>query len=127
MPKKILIVDDDPDFTAMNQAVLETAGYAVMVAHNSKDGINLIKSQKPDLLLLDVMMGTDVEGFDAVDKIRDNPIIKDIPIIMITAFSEHHEVPWSEKPEKEWVNVEQYLTKPVSPEILIAEVKRLVG
>jgi CheY-like chemotaxis protein len=73
------------------------------------------------------MMGTDVEGFDAVDKIRDNPIIKDTPIIMITAFSEHHEVPWTEKPEKEWVNVEQFLTKPVSPEILIAEVKRLVG
>jgi CheY-like chemotaxis protein len=127
MPKKILIVDDDPDFTGMNKAVLENAGYAVMVAHNSKDGINLIKSQKPDLLLLDVMMGTDVEGFDAVDKIRDNPIIKDTPIIMITAFSEHHEVPWTEKPEKEWVNVEQFLTKPVSPEILIAEVKRLVG
>ncbi|MCE1247937.1 MAG: response regulator [Firmicutes bacterium] len=127
MPKKILIVDDDPDFTAMNQAVLENAGYSVMVAHNSRDGIGLIKTQKPDLLLLDVMMGTDVEGFDAVDKIRDNPIIKDIPIIMITAFSEHHEVPWAEKPEKEWVNVEQFLTKPVSPEVLISEVKRLVG
>ena len=127
MIKKILIVDDDPDFVEMNKVILESNDYAVMTAHNSKDGIDLIKSQKPDLLLLDVMMGTDVEGFDAVEAIRKLPNGKTLPIIMITSFAEKHEAPWTDKPDKEWVDVQNYLNKPVEPDKLLEEVRKHIG
>ena len=127
MIKKILIVDDDPDFVEMNKAILESNNYAVLTAHNSKDGIKLIESQKPDLLLLDVMMGSDVEGFDAVEKIRDLPAGKELPIVMITSFADKHEAPWKDKPDKSWVNVQNYLNKPVEPEMLLTEVKKYIG
>lgn len=127
MVKKILIVDDDPDFVEMNKAILESNDYAVLTAHNPKEGIKLIKEQKPDMLLLDVMMGSDVAGFDAVEEIRKLPGGKELPILMITSFEEHHKTPWEGKPDRDWVDVDNYLNKPVEPEKLLEEVKRLLG
>lgn len=126
MSGKILIVDDDPDFVEMNRAVLENNGYKVFTAGRAKDGIGIIKSEKPDLLLLDVMMGSDVEGFDAVEEIRSLPGGAELPIIMITSFDKHHKTAWQGKPDKAWVDVDNYLSKPVKPEDLIAEVKKFL-
>ncbi len=123
MAKKILIVDDDPDFVEMNRAVLVAGGYEVISAGRAKDGIKMIKEESPDLLLLDVMMGSDVEGFDAVEEIRALPGGRELPIIMITSFDKHHKTAWADKPDKAWVDVERYLNKPVSPEDLLSEVK----
>lgn len=125
--KRILIVDDDPDFVAMNRAVLETAGYEVITAGNANRGLEKVKAETPDLVLMDVMMGSDVAGFSAVEKIRALPNGKELPIIMITSFTEHHEAPWDEKPDRSWVDVENYLHKPVDPETLLQEVARLLG
>lgn len=127
MVKKILIVDDDPDFVEMNKAVLENNNFAVLTAHNAKDGIKLIKEQKPHLLMLDVMMGSDVEGFDAVEEIRKLPEGEKLPILMITSFDKHHGAPWEGKPDRTWVDVDNYLSKPVAPDKLIGEISRLLG
>jgi CheY-like chemotaxis protein len=125
MGKLILLVDDDRDFVEMNRSVLESKGYRVITADNAKDGINLVESMKPDLLIIDVMMGSDVAGFDAVEEIRSMPGGKEIPILMVTSFRDHHKTGWVEKPDKSWVDVDNYLNKPVSPEKLIEEVEKL--
>jgi CheY-like chemotaxis protein len=127
MRKLILLVDDDRDFVEMNRTVLENKGYRVITADNAEDGIKLVESQKPDLLIIDVMMGSDVAGFDAVDHIRSMPEGKELPILIITSFREYHKTAWTDKPDRSWVDVDNYLNKPVSPEKLIEEVERLIG
>jgi two-component system, OmpR family, alkaline phosphatase synthesis response regulator PhoP len=127
MARLILLVDDDHDFVEMNRSVLENRGYSVITADNAKDAIKLVESRKPDLLIIDVMMGSDVAGFDAVEEIRNLPDGKKLPILMITSFREHHKTAWTEKPDRSWVDVDNYLNKPVSPEKLIGEVDKLLS
>jgi two-component system, OmpR family, alkaline phosphatase synthesis response regulator PhoP len=126
--KKILLVDDDPDLVEMNKAVLENNNFEVLTAHNTKEGMEVIKKSNPDLLVLDVMMDTDWEGLEALGDIRKIPGKENMPIIMLTSFSKHYETSWGkEGPDKEFVNVSTYIEKPVSPERLLEEVKRLLN
>jgi two-component system, OmpR family, alkaline phosphatase synthesis response regulator PhoP len=89
--KKILLVDDDPDLVEMNKAVLENNNFEVLTAHNTKEGMEVIKKSNPDLLVLDVMMDTDWEGLEALGDIRKIPGKENMPIIMLTSFSKHYE------------------------------------
>jgi two-component system, OmpR family, alkaline phosphatase synthesis response regulator PhoP len=126
--KKILLVDDDPDLVEMNKAVLENNNFEVLTAHNTKEGMEVIKKSSPDLLVLDVMMDTDWEGLEALSDIRKIPGKENMPIIMLTSFSKHYETAWGkEGPDKEFVNVNVYIEKPVSPERLLEEVKKLLN
>ena len=88
MDKKglILVVDDDPDIVATSRIILEGHGYEVQTASNGKEAKDLLSQCKPDLMLLDVMMASDTEGFDLAFKLKDDPEFKDLPIIMLTAF-----------------------------------------
>ena len=87
-PKKILIVDDDPDITEAMTVVLETGNYNVTTASNSDDGADAIEKSSPDLIILDVMMDSPREGFMFSRKIKDNLDTKKIPILMITSVKE---------------------------------------
>ena len=95
--------------------------------NDGKAGAKMAAEQKPDLVLLDVMMDTDVSGFDAVEAIRKLPDGKELPIIMITSFDEHHQAAWVEKPDRDWVDVNNYLRKPIAPDTLLAEVAKYIG
>ena len=88
MDKKglILVVDDDPDIVATSRIILEGNGYEVQTASNGKEAKDLLSRCKPDLMLLDVMMASDTEGFDLAYKLKEDPRFKDLPIIMLTAF-----------------------------------------
>jgi two-component system phosphate regulon response regulator PhoB/two-component system alkaline phosphatase synthesis response regulator PhoP/two-component system response regulator VicR len=82
----ILVVDDDPDIVATSRIILESNGYEVQTAHNGKEALEILGRVKPDVMLLDVMMASDTEGFDLAFKLREDPEYKDLPIIMLTAF-----------------------------------------
>ena len=82
----ILVVDDDPDIVATTRIVLESNGYEVHTAASGAAAVSLLNQITPDLLLLDVMMTTDTEGFDLAFKLKEDPQFKDLPIIMLTAF-----------------------------------------
>jgi len=82
----ILVVDDDPDIVATSRIILEGNGYEVHTASNGKEALGLLSRIKPDLMLLDVMMASDTEGFDLAFKLKEDPEFKDLPIIMLTAF-----------------------------------------
>ena len=77
--KRILIVDDDVEFVESNKDLLEANGYEVLSAHDGTSGLELAKKEKPDLMILDVMMATNTEGFEVSRKIPESPELKNMP------------------------------------------------
>ncbi len=84
----ILVVDDDQDIRDSLNVVLKGHNYIVHTASNGKEAIETLKAQKPDLMILDIMMATDTEGFDLAYDLRENSEFKNLPIIMLTSFLE---------------------------------------
>ncbi len=80
--KKVLLVDDDIDVINVAEAILKKEGYEVLSANDKVEGIKLIKSWKPDVAILDVMMSTQFEGFELAQEIINNPELKGMPVIM---------------------------------------------
>ena len=85
MAKKIMIIDDDIDLVEAMRITLESGGYEVIDAQEGNKGYEMLKSEQPDLLILDVMMGTQDEGFQLAYQIRSAAETSDIPIVMVTA------------------------------------------
>jgi|GEM_PF-51272 len=123
--KKILIIEDDKTLVDTMRMILESNYYQTLAAYDGKEGLRLAKEHKPDLILLDVMMGTDTEGFHVAYALRKDPELKDIPILMITAINQ--ESPYfnyNPEADKEALPVNKLLDKPVSPDKLLSEVGR---
>ena len=124
---KILIIDDDQDLTSALQAVLESNQYSVSVASNPDEGMEKLNAEKPDLIILDVMMTTWQDGFDMARSLKKNDEFKAIPILMLTGIEDKTGLEFkSEAGDEEWLPVEVFLDKPVDPETLLAEVKKLL-
>ena len=126
-PVRILIVDDDTDISEAMRVVLENKGYGIDIAIDSKDALEHLKSQKPDLIILDVMMRTKSEGFDFSRELKKDPAYRDIPILMLTAIKEKTGIDF--KPaagDETWLPVDDFLDKPVRPEQLIEKVASLL-
>ena len=128
-PADILIIDDDKDLVNSIEIILQTKNYQVRSAFNGKQGYDEIKKKIPDLILLDVMMATDTEGFDLAYKLKENPKYQDIPIIMITSFTQKMA---EEGPDRfqhilgEAWPVSSFLEKPVDPEVLLSTVEKVL-
>ena len=125
--QKILIVDDDPDVTHAMKVVLETGPYQVSTAGNSKEAKVLLGQEKPDLIILDVMMDTMREGFLFDRELKHDPAYKDIPVLMLTAVKEKTGLDFKEEAgDPEWLPVDEYIDKPVKPQVLLETVARLL-
>jgi len=125
---KILIIDDDPDIVETLKVVLEKNGHSVDSAANSEEGFEQIKKSPPQLLILDVMMNGMQDGFDLARKIKKDSRYKQIPILMLTAIME--KTGFDFKPavgDEEWLPVEDFLDKPVKPEVLLSKVEKLLS
>ena len=129
-PADILIIDDDRDLVNSVEIILRTKNYHVRSAFNGKDGYDKIEKKIPDLILLDVMMATDTEGFDLAYKLKDNPRYRDIPIVMITSFPQKMA---EEGPERfqhimgEAWPVSSFLEKPIDPKVLLSSVEQVLA
>ena len=126
--QKILIVDDDLDITCAMQMILEAHGYQVVTAVNSPTARSQMEQGKPDLIILDVMMDTMHEGFDFDRELKHHPEYKDIPVLMLTAVKERFGLDF--KPEAgdgDWLPVEDFLDKPVKPEVLLEKIEKLLS
>lgn len=124
---KILIVDDDPDYTKALQVILESGQYSVVTAANRMEGMDKIKNDKPDLIILDVMMATWSDGFEMSRELKNDPQYKDIPLLMLSAVKERTGLGFkSTAGDPVWLPVDGFLDKPVEPQILLAEVEKLM-
>jgi len=125
--ERILIIDDDPDITEAMKVVLENQGYTTDSAKDGSEGMERIKAAKPDLIILDVMMDTQDEGFLLSRELKKNHKYKHIPILMITSVKEKTGIDFETAAGDEtWLPVEGYLNKPVKPEVLLEKVRTLL-
>jgi CheY-like chemotaxis protein len=121
---KILVVDDDPDFVLINRMILEAEGYEVLEATNGSDALEIIRQQRPDLVLLDVMMSTTLEGVDVSREIESDPNLKDVPIIMISSIATSEYA--ADFPDDERIPIAAWISKPIQPAVLLKTVQRFV-
>jgi CheY-like chemotaxis protein len=125
---KILIVDDDPDITEVMKLVLENEGYSVESAVDSATALESVKGNKPDLIILDVMMNSTREGFIFSRELRNNDEFKNIPILMVTAVKEKTGIDFKEVAgDDTWLPVDEFLDKPIKPDVLVTKVRELLG
>jgi DNA-binding Lrp family transcriptional regulator/CheY-like chemotaxis protein len=123
-PPTILIVDDDPDFVETTRIVLEKEGFKVLSAPEGESGLRLMRLHHPELVILDVMMNSLLEGLNATWTIRADQNLQSTPVLMVSsiASSEYAE----SFPTDEYVPVDNFFCKPVAPDKLLKEVKRLL-
>ena len=123
MAKKVLIIDDDVEYVDAMTNLLDARGYTVASAHNGKDGVAAAKANRPDLVILDVMMTSTSEGFDVAREFHDDADLKEVPIIMITGVRKEMNLPFAFEPDSEWLPVKALLEKPVKPEVLLKTIE----
>jgi len=123
---KVLIVDDDDDFHVVLRAVLEPAGYRTVSAYREREGLETARRERPDAILLDIIMGSTTDGFQFCREARRDPQIKHTPILGISAIEERIDARCSPERDPELFPVDGYLRKPVAPERLLAELERLI-
>jgi len=127
MPKKVLIIDDDIDLVEAMRLILEGAGFDVIDAQDGQKGIEKIKNEDPDLVLLDVMMGTQDEGFHVAYQIRQDAHFADLPIIMLTAVGQETGFSFNKDKDEDFLPVNEFIEKPINPDTLIEVVKTNLG
>ena len=117
---KILVVDDDVAINELIKVNLELAGYSVIQAFDGTTGYAVAKQENPDLIILDVMM-PEVDGYTVAQRIRQNELLKDIPILMLTALSQ-----LNDKVKGFDIGVDDYLVKPFEMDELKVRVRALL-
>ena len=124
--KRILIVDDDPDFVTAIRKILTSADYNVDVAGSVEDGMKAIKERMPDLILLDVMMEKYDDGFNMCYDLKHDDRYRGIPVIIITAVTEVTGLKFSPETDGEYLEADDYVRKPIRAEALLDKVKSLI-
>jgi DNA-binding response OmpR family regulator len=121
---KVLVIDDDPLFVKSTRAVLEAHGYEVDSASGGDEGLVKMREDKPDLVLLDVMMGWVLDGVSVSRSMMREPALQQIPIIMVTSIrnSEYR----GTFPQDEYLHINSWLDKPCALEKLVAEVESVL-
>lgn len=116
-PKTILIVDDEPYMIRLLQHHVERAGYKMVKAVNGREALEKVGSEKPDLIIMDVMM-PELNGLEVLSQIRESPETAELPVIIMTANAQRFT-----KEEAEAAGVSAFLTKPFSPTQLMLQIQ----
>lgn len=127
MAKRILLIDDDPDFVLATQTLLEANGYAVEVASNGTEAVELIdQGRSYDLFLIDAMMSTLTEGFELTYHLRNKPKTAKTPMIMLTSIEQRLGGEFEPSKDQEDLMLDAFLRKPVEPEELLNQIRKLL-
>jgi DNA-binding response OmpR family regulator len=118
--QRILIVDDDPELSRMIGFILQKSGYEVITANNGKEGLQKADEMRPDLIVLDVMM-PDMSGIEVCQKLRDRPMTRNVPLIMLSALADI-----DAKLSGFQVGADDYIPKPVNAKELLARIQALL-
>ena len=128
-PPLVLVVDDDQDFLEMTRAVLETGGYRVACALNPKAASEILTSDRPHLVITDLMMQSKGAGFLLSQKIKETPPCRDVPVIIMTAAGSRVGYDFAPRNAGDLaaMHADAFIEKPGSPEDLLAKVADLLG
>jgi len=120
----ILIADDDPDFVQIIRTILTAEGYDVLSAKNGEEALSVMRESDVDLLLLDVMMASVLDGLSLAHEMQADPALKSMPVIMISSIiSSPHA---SMFPTDEYIPIDAWMTKPIQPEALLEKISALL-
>jgi CheY-like chemotaxis protein len=120
--KRILIVDDDPDFKLSHRIVLESAGYLVDEASDGEEGLLKMQANRPDLILMDVMMASPLDGYYTTQQISGDSALSGIPILMVSSIADTQYA--QAFPTDQYLDIREFISKPIEPEKLLTKVKR---
>lgn len=124
---KILIIDDDADITEAMRVILESKNHWVINAASGEEGLAKCRAERPDLIILDVMMETTDKGFEVARELKKDDIFKSVPILILTALKDKMGLDFKkEAGDSAWLPVEAYLEKPLKPEELISKVEHFL-
>lgn len=130
MNKKVLVVDDDPDVVTFNVTIVEECGFTPIVAKNGEEGLNQVKEQKPDLIILDVLMPRQ-SGIRLYRELKTDKSLSQIPVILLSAIAEktflRSQKALSEFGGEKIPQPKIYLEKPIEPEELAQTIKSILG
>jgi len=124
--KRILIVDDDPDYAAAIEKILINADFSVTLAGDVESGMKKIEEGLPDLILLDVMMEQYDDGFNMCYDLKHDNRYKGIPIIIITAVTEVTGLKFNPETDGEYLEADDYVQKPISANLLLEKVRHFI-
>lgn len=130
MAKKVLVVDDDPDVRVFNTTVLEENGYLPLEAENGEEGLRMIKAEKPDLVILDVLMPRQ-SGVRLYRELKTNASLKDVKVLVLSGIAQktflRSQQALTEFGENPVPEPEFYMEKPVDADVLAATIKKAIG
>ncbi len=124
--KKILLVDDDVDFCEATKMLLESKDYEVVTAHDGKEGLERVKAEKPDGVILDVMM-PEMNGYDVCVVLKADPELKNIPVVLLTAVDQAMFRTTYTRLMGLMTEADDYIAKPVEPEELVKRLEALLS
>jgi CheY-like chemotaxis protein len=122
---KILIVDDDPDFVSYCQTVLQSDGYEVACADSGDQGLRMLAQEKPDLVILDVIMSSVLDGLNMSQKMAENALYRHVPILMVTSIASTDYLALF--PTDDNIHIDAFITKPIAPKELLRQVARFAA
>jgi CheY-like chemotaxis protein len=120
----ILVVDDDPDFVEIMRTILAKEGYDIATAANGREAWNVMSQKKPDVVLLDVMMSTTLEGVDVSRRMAADSRLKNVPIIMISSIDSTWHA--DKLPDNIHIPIDAWINKPVNPEHVLRTIRRFL-
>lgn len=123
---RVLLVDDDPDFIEANSIILDASGFEVLTASSGAEGLKKVEEEKPDVVVLDVMMENTDEGFSVARKIR-RTLHSSVPIIMLTSVAQATGYTFKPGEHPDFFPVDMFLEKPVPPTTLVQKIKDALG
>ena len=126
MPKKILLIDDDPDLVNAVRMILESKNYNVAAAFGGIEGLEKAKTENPDLIVLDVMM-PDKDGYSVCKELKSDPQLRSIPVILLTAVVSHISTTRYTQQMGLETEADDYIDKPVEPNVLVKRIETLLS
>jgi two-component system alkaline phosphatase synthesis response regulator PhoP len=124
--KRILVVDDEPDFATLVQGNLEKEGFLVDVAYNGVEGLEKVRSNRPDAIVLDVMM-PEKDGYEVCKELKDDEALCDIPVVLLTAVASHVTSTRYTHADGMSTEADDYIAKPASAEEITNSIKNLLA
>jgi DNA-binding response OmpR family regulator len=127
MAAQLLIIDDDADFRKAIRIVLQKNGFICEEAVSAKNGFEKLKTNKPDMIILDAMLEDLASGFRFADTVKKSGEYSSIPILMVTAIDKVTKLNFIERKGTRLLPVDGYIEKPIEPETLIALIRQMLG
>ncbi|MDP8267073.1 MAG: response regulator [Candidatus Aceula meridiana] len=127
MSKKVLIIDDDPDFVAAVTTLLEAKDYTVITASNGIEGIKKAKAEKPDLITLDVMMTDAGEGLDVGKQFNSDEELKKIPFIIVSGVKKIGYSAYNYETGEKLIPAKAFIEKPIDPEKFLEVIEKYIN